>query len=120
MSGEPANFSIEDAARWRSKRPRKSPAGPRPTLAELRATTSWFWVICNRCPHRAPMAFVPLMIRWGGDTSSDKLRSCARCTACGNRGATIQHPGWVDISVGFQPFPTSSDAANVLQNAARG
>jgi hypothetical protein len=27
-------------------------------------------------------------------TTSDKLRQCARCTACGHKGATIQHPGW--------------------------
>jgi hypothetical protein len=77
-------------------------------LAELRATTPWMWLICNRCPHRAPMAFVPLMIRWDGDTSSDKLRRCARCTACGHKGATIQHPGWVDTNVGFQPFPQAN------------
>ena len=30
----------------------------------------------------------------GPDTSSDKLRQCARCTACGRRGATIQRPSW--------------------------
>jgi hypothetical protein len=24
----------------------------------------------------------------------DKLCRCARCTACGNKGATLQHPGW--------------------------
>ena len=34
------------------------------------------------------------MIRWGADASSDKLRQRARCTACGHKGATIQHPGW--------------------------
>jgi hypothetical protein len=50
-------------------------------------------------------AFVPLMIRWGGDASSDKLRRCARCTVCGHKGATLQHPSWVDRGIGFQPFP---------------
>jgi hypothetical protein len=34
------------------------------------------------------------VIRWGPNTSSAKLRRCARCSACGNKGATIQHPGW--------------------------
>jgi hypothetical protein len=29
--------------------------------------------------HRAPKAIVPLIIRWGGDASSDVLRACARC-----------------------------------------
>jgi hypothetical protein len=78
---------------------------PVPTLAELRKTTSWVWVYCERCLHRAPVAFVPLMIRWGGDASSYKLRRCARCTACGHKGATLQHPGWAGAHIGFQPFP---------------
>jgi hypothetical protein len=77
-----------------------------PTLAELRKHGSWVWVYCEKCLHRAPVAFVPLMIRWGGDASSDKLRRCARCTACGHKGATLQHPGWAGAQVGFQPFPT--------------
>jgi hypothetical protein len=37
--------------------------------------------------------------------SSDKLRQCARCTACGHKGATIQHPGWGGEHLGFMPFP---------------
>jgi len=32
------------------------------------------------CPHKAPMALAPLVIRWGPDTSGDMLRQCARCT----------------------------------------
>jgi hypothetical protein len=51
------------------------------------------------------------VIRWGADTSSDKLRSCARCTACGTKGATIQHPGWAGNNVGFLPFPVEKLAA---------
>jgi hypothetical protein len=38
--------------------------------------------------------------------SSDRLRERARCTSCGNKGATIQHPGWGGNDVGFLPFPT--------------
>ena len=75
------------------------------TLADLRKRTAWTWVYCERCLHHSPVAFVPLMIRWGADASSDKLRRCARCTLCGHKGATLQHPGWVDTVVGFQPFP---------------
>jgi hypothetical protein len=30
----------------------------------------------------------------------------ARCSACGKKGATIQHPGWGGNDVGFLPFPT--------------
>jgi len=53
----------------------------------------------------APMAFVPLIIRWGPDASSDRLRQAARCTRCGGEGATLMHPSYVDRIVGFQPFP---------------
>jgi len=75
-----------------------------PTLAELREHSAWFWVWCERCLHHASVAFVPLMIRWGPDASSDKLRHSARCTSCGHKGATLQHPGWVDTQAGFAPF----------------
>jgi hypothetical protein len=56
------------------------------------------------------MAFAPLVIRWGADTSSDKLRQCARCTVCSTKGATLQHPGWMGEQVGFEPFPVSKIA----------
>jgi hypothetical protein len=46
----------------------------------------------EKCMHHAPMALVPLMIRWGAETSSDRLR---QRTKRGHRGATSQHPGWV-------------------------
>jgi ribosomal protein S14 len=51
------------------------------------------------------MAFAPLVIRWRPDTSSDKLRQRARCTACGHKGASLRHPSWVASGVDFQPFP---------------
>jgi hypothetical protein len=44
---------------------------------------------------------------WGPDASSDKLRAAARCTRCGGKGATLQHPGWAGNHVGFYPFPMS-------------
>jgi hypothetical protein len=107
MSGEPANFSPKDLARWLATRPRarKRPPGPRPTLAQLHKGHCWLWLWCERCQHHAPMAVTPLIIRWGPDASSDKLRECARCTACGSKGATLQHPGWAGAQVGFLPFP---------------
>ena len=40
------------------------------------------------------MACTVPVIRWGPNTSSDNLCRCARCTACGHKGATLQHPGW--------------------------
>jgi hypothetical protein len=72
----------------------------------------WTWVYCENCLHHAPMALVPLIIRWGADTSSDRLRRSARCTECGHKGATLQHPGWGGNHVGFLPFPAEKLAAH--------
>jgi hypothetical protein len=80
--------------------------GPIPTLGELQQTTPWVWLWCERCQHHAPLACAVPVIRWGPNVSSDRLRQRARCSACGSRGATIQHPGWAGNNVGFQPFPT--------------
>jgi hypothetical protein len=88
----------------RSRRPTRERV-PVPTLGQLRKEHCWFWVFCSKCPHRAPMAVAPLVIRWGADASSDKLRASARCTKCGTKGATLQHPSWVSNTVGCQPFP---------------
>jgi hypothetical protein len=45
----------------------------------LRRGTPWCWVACEHCMHRKPVAFVPFIIRWGPDASSDLLRQAARC-----------------------------------------
>jgi hypothetical protein len=109
MSGEPAHFNARAMARWLASRGRprtkRQPAGPRPTLAQLQRSHCWTWVYCEKCLHHAPMALVPLIIRWGVETSSDRLRQCARCTKCGHKGATLQHPGWGGADLGFLPFP---------------
>ena len=55
--------------------------------------------------HRRPVAFVPLIIRWGPDASSNVIRRSARCTACGGKGATLQHPGWRGMDLGWESFP---------------
>jgi hypothetical protein len=81
--------------------------GPRPTLGELQRATPWVWLWCERCQHHAPLACAVAVIRWGPDTSSDKLRAAARCTGCGLKGATLQRPGWAGNHVGFYPFPMS-------------
>jgi hypothetical protein len=78
------------------------PQGPLPTLGQLQESTSRIWVYCDRCQHSAPIKFGPLIARWSADASS-----CARCTVCDHKGATLQHPGWVDSVVGFQAFPIS-------------
>jgi hypothetical protein len=54
------------------------------------------------------MAFAAPVILWGPQTTSDKLRQCARCTGCSNKGATLKHPSWGGNTVGFMPFPTDS------------
>jgi hypothetical protein len=79
--------------------------GAQTTLGELQRATPWVWLHCEGCRHYSPLACAVPVIRWGADTSSDKLRRHARCTACGRLGATIQHPGWGGADIGFLPFP---------------
>jgi hypothetical protein len=115
MSGEPSHFNVRAMARWLASRGRphakRQPPGPRPTLGDLQRSHCWTWVYCEKCLHHAPMALVPLMIRWGAETSSDQLRRCARCTKCGHKGATLQHPGWAGTHIGFQPFPLPASSS---------
>ena len=75
------------------------------TLGDLHRATPWLWLYCEKCRHPAPIACAVPVIRWGPNTSTDKLRRCARCTACGHKGATLQHPGWGGADIGFLPFP---------------
>jgi hypothetical protein len=83
--------------------------GPCPTLRKMVLKEPyWVWVCCARfphCMHEAPMAIVPLIIRWGWDESNDTLRRCARCTRCGHKGAYLRHPSWGGMDVGWQSFP---------------
>jgi hypothetical protein len=80
-----------------------------PTLEQMRQSAPWLWVHCANaeCRHRARMALTPLVIRWGRDASSDRLRASARCTRCGGRGATLQHPSWGGREFGWMPFPSA-------------
>ena len=62
----------------------------------------------------APLREVPTLcaacVRRAGDpvgTSDIATPMRARCTVCGNKGATIQHPGWGGADIGFLPFPTT-------------
>jgi len=65
-----------------------------------------WWVHCEGCLRPRALPLAPFVIRFGPDASSDLLRRNLRCTACGRKGATLQHPSFVDIQVGFQPFPS--------------
>jgi hypothetical protein len=78
------------------------------TLGDLHRATPWLWLNCEHCQHYAPLACAVAVIRWGAGTSSDVLRQRARCTRCGHKGASIQHPGWGGAHVGFLPFPTGA------------
>jgi hypothetical protein len=95
------------------RRKRRDEPGPVPTLEDLRQAHCWWWVYCSQidCSHSAPMAMVPLIIRWGRDESSNRLRGCARCTRCFGKGATLSHPSYVDSIVGFQAFPLKQVSA---------
>lgn len=105
MSGEPHYLSLRDLSYWQSRRIHKSPVGPRPTLGQLQRAHPWCWLWCERCQHSAPFAFAAAVIRWGPDASSDVLRQRARCSACGRKGAKLQHPSWDGKEMGFLPFP---------------
>jgi hypothetical protein len=54
------------------------------------------------------MALAPLIIRWGPDASTDKLRQSARCTRCGHKGATLQAVSWGGMGGGYKPVDQSS------------
>jgi hypothetical protein len=86
---------------------RKSRPPPVATIGQLRRHISWTWVHCINveCRHRRPMALTPLIIRWSAEASTDLLRQRARCMRCGRRGATLQHPSWLDIAREWAPFP---------------
>jgi len=79
-----------------------------PTLAEARRQVPWMWVLLLelRSP-RGGGAGAPVIIRWGGEASTDRLRARARCTACGGKGASLRHPSWTDSAGGWAMFPAS-------------
>jgi hypothetical protein len=62
--------------------------------------------LAARCGHD-PAVMLPSYAKrpHKADTSSDKLRNCARCTTCGTKGATWQQPGWTGEQIGFAPWP---------------
>lgn len=100
--------------------PRQRYTGPIPTLAQLRGSSCWVWVCCAEfgCNHSSPWAYAPLIIRWGPDASGNVLRRRARCTRCGNLGATLRHPSWSnDITIGDAPLPLERMPGNRVKEA---
>jgi len=75
-----------------------------------RRSPIWRTPTSERGQHHAPFACAVAVIRRGPNASSDKLRAGARCTSCGGKGGTLQHPGWAGNNAGFAPFPISTAA----------
>jgi len=86
-------------------RSRSRSVPPVPTLGQIHRGTPWLWLNCPACRHHRPVAIAPFVIRWGSEVSSDVLRRSARCSLCGHKGATLTHPSWAGLQVGFAPFP---------------
>jgi len=93
----------DDAAPARQR----PPAPAVPTLGQLLRQPYWTWLRCDACGHSVTVALVPFVIRWGADASSDMLRQHARCSVCGHRGASLQHPSWGDAVTGWEAFPVA-------------
>jgi len=55
---------------------------------------AWISYQGMHCGRMRAMALAPLIIRWGGETSSDTLRHNARRRRCGCKGAKLQCPSW--------------------------
>jgi hypothetical protein len=45
--------------------------------------------------------------------ADEHRRIGAQCTACGHKGATLQHPGWAGADVGFMPFLVGGNEMNI-------
>src|ERR1051326_3586382 len=56
----------------------------------------WCWVHCDHhmCRHKAVIAIVPYVIRWGPDDWASMLRQYGRCTRCGRRQVKLLMPSW--------------------------
>jgi hypothetical protein len=85
--------------------PMSSPTPARTILGDLQPINTLGVGLLREVSALRALACAVPVIRWGAQVSSDGLRRCARCTACGHKGATIQHPGWAGEHVGFMPLP---------------
>jgi hypothetical protein len=107
-------ISAENRPRTRLPEPRcfyaaMPDTSPTLSLGQLQKTEpGWVWLYCLACNHSQAVAIAPFVIRWGPNTSSDKLRRSARCSRCHGQGATIRHASWGDMATGWQPFPAAA------------
>jgi hypothetical protein len=103
MSGE--RRTLQNYAYWSSRKTHQSPAGPRPTLGALQRSSSWWWLYCEQL---SALRADGVSGAGHSDAPGDVLRQCARCTVCGHKGATLQHPSWGGNGIGFLPFPADA------------
>jgi hypothetical protein len=106
MSSEARYLSLRDLAYWQSRPTNKSTIGPGRRWAICNAQATGGGCASNNVGTRRQWLAAPV-IPWGADASGDVLRKYTRCTACGNRGATMQHPTWGGNTVVFLPFPST-------------
>jgi hypothetical protein len=103
--GTAPDYAPTGTGRQLGGRMRRNPA--KTTLADLQKQAGWVRAYCESigCGHKAPLAIAPVVIRWGGDKSSDLMRERLRCSKCGRLGATLQVSTWVNNVTGTEPFP---------------
>jgi hypothetical protein len=105
MSGEPNYLTLRDAAYWESRSRHRPPPGPRPNARRPSTIDALGLAVVRALPASRAVRVRASSHSLGADASSDMLRQRTRCTSCGSKGGTLQHPGWADTSTGFQPFP---------------
>ena len=95
----------------------QSPTTAIATLGQLHnAEPRRYRTRCDACRHMRALPWAPFVIRWGPAASSDTLRQRLGCRPCGHRGASLQHPSWVDMQNRWQPFP--GEAPRALMTAS--
>jgi hypothetical protein len=55
------------------------------------------------------MALAPLIIRWGGNASSDLLQRSADALAAAAKGADLQHPSMRSSDIALASHPLAED-----------
>jgi hypothetical protein len=89
------------------------------TLGQIARDSSWVWAWCPKpCLHDAAIPLAPIIRRFGADASGDRLRNALRCTACGRRGALIQHPSW-EMAEGCRSAPLERVPEGLRREMAR-
>ena len=47
-------------------------------------------------------------LRWIVEAQNEEVKASARCSRCGRKGATLQHPSWAGRETGNAAFPNRS------------